>query len=263
MAMGARLDRFFVLTCAILISVIGAFGQNLPDPASPPRLVNDFAGLLTSEQQNALEQELEEFNLRTSIQIAVVTVSELDGYSVGDYAQRLHDKWGIGQKGKDNGILILVKPKTTSSKGEAFISVGYGLEGVIPDVIAGRIIDTQMLPEFLQGRYYAGISQAVIALTNLTEGEFSAGASDKRKQETESDWLVPLIFFAVFALFSFFSRGKGGKRGDRNNRGNGNGGSRRGVWIPPIILGGRGGGYGGFGGFGGGMSGGGGGGRSW
>ena len=145
------LKRLFILLCASLLGVVGAAGQNLPEPMSPPRLVNDFVGLLTSKQQNALEQKLEAFDRKTSTQIAVVAVDDLDGYAPGDYAQRLYDKWGIGRKGKDNGILILVKPKTAASNGQVFISVGYGLEGVVPDITAGRIIDTEMLPEFRKG----------------------------------------------------------------------------------------------------------------
>lgn len=147
---------------------------------SPPRLVNDFVGLLTSEQQNALEQKLEAFDRKTSTQIAVVAVDDLDGYAPGDYAQRLYDKWGIGRKGKDNGILILVKPKTAASNGQVFISVGYGLEGVAPDITAGRIIDTEMLPEFRKGDYYAGIDRAATVLMKLTEGEFTADAYGKQ-----------------------------------------------------------------------------------
>ena len=96
---------------------------------SPPHLVNDFAGLLDEAQRRSLEQKLADFDRETSTQITVVTVDDLDGYAPADYAQRLHDKWGVGRKGKDNGILILVKPSQPDSRGEAYISVGYGLEG--------------------------------------------------------------------------------------------------------------------------------------
>ena len=255
------LKRLFILLCASLLGVVGAAGQNLPEPMSPPRLVNDFVGLLTSKQQNALEQKLEAFDRKTSTQIAVVAVDDLDGYAPGDYAQRLYDKWGIGRKGKDNGIFILVKPKTAASNGQVFISVGYGLEGVVPDITAGRIIDTEMLPEFRKGDYYAGIDRAATVLIKLTEGEFTADAYGKQGDPT--GLTGGLILFIVFIVFALLSRGGRGKGGD----GTGNSGGRRGMWIPPVIIGGRGGGGfsggGGFGGFGGGMSGGGGGGRSW
>lgn len=238
-------------------------GQVLPEPMSPPRLVNDFAGILTTAQQNELEHKLIDFDRQTSTQIAVVTLSDLQGYEPADYAQRLHDKWGVGRAGKNNGILVLVKPKTPDSRGEVFISVGYGLEGVVPDITAGRIIDTEMLPAFREGDYYQGIDRAVHVLMGLTAGEFSA--------EEYNDHSLPRGMFSGFLLFGIFvlwillfrSR-RGGGNGSGHNGSSGGGG-----WIPPVIIG-RGfggfggfGGGGGFGGFGGGSSGGGGGGRSW
>lgn len=104
---------------------------------SPRRLVNDFAGLLSDSQRQALERKLVDFDRETSTQIAVVTVDDLGDYAPSDFAQRLHDKWGVGREGKNNGILVLVKPSVPGSRGEAYISVGYGLEGVIPDIIGG------------------------------------------------------------------------------------------------------------------------------
>lgn len=150
---------------------------------------------------------------KNSTQIAVVAVDDLDGYAPGDYAQRLYDKWGIGRKGKDNGILILVKPKTAASNGQVFISVGYGLEGVAPDITAGRIIDTEMLPEFRKGDYYAGIDRAATVLMKLTEGEFTADAYGKQGDPAGlTGGLILFIVFIVFALLSRGGRGKGGRR---------------------------------------------------
>jgi uncharacterized protein len=103
---------------AILITAISAsqgFSQNIPERPVPPRLVNDFAGLLKAEEVGVLENKLVQFNDSTSTQIAIVIVPTLGGYDISDYAQRLAEKWGIGQKGLNNGILILVKPKTAGS----------------------------------------------------------------------------------------------------------------------------------------------------
>ena len=107
----------------------GISAQDLPEPMSPRRLVNDFAGLLSDSQRQALERKLVDFDRETSTQIAVVTVDDLGDYAPSDFAQRLHDKWGVGREGKNNGILVLVKPSVPGSRGEAYISVGYGLEG--------------------------------------------------------------------------------------------------------------------------------------
>ncbi len=114
--------------------------QDFPAPMQPKRVVNDFTNLLSRQDQARLENKLRKFNDTTSTQIAIVTVPSLHGYAPNDYAQRLAEQWGIGQKGKDNGILVLVKPKSRDENGQVAIAVGYGLEGVVPDAIASRII---------------------------------------------------------------------------------------------------------------------------
>lgn len=255
--------RTVFLLGALFSLAAGLRAQTLPEPMSPPRLVNDFAGLLTAEQQHRLERKLVDFDRETSTQITVVTVADLEGYAPGDYAQRLHDKWGVGGDGKNNGIVVLVKPRTADSKGEAYISVGYGLEGVVPDITAGRIIDNEMLPAFRQGDMYGGIDRAATVLMQLTRGEFTADEYDGG--DSPGGIVAAVILFTliwiVLAIVSARNRKNGG--------GGSSSGGRGGGWIPPVILGGgggrRGGGFsgGGFGGFGGGMSGGGGAGRSW
>ncbi len=249
----------FVLWTSVLLSFSALFGayKDLPDPMSPPRLVNDFAGVLTPEQRQALEMKLEDFDRQTSTQIAVVTVADLADYAPSDFAQRLHDKWGIGHEGKNNGILVLVKPSQPGSRGEVYISVGYGLEGVVPDITAGRIIDNEMLPAFRDGNLYEGIDRATDVLMQLTRGEFTAEEYDSRD---EAGAVAAFIVVIILALLCFSILGR------RNGRG-GSGGASSGGWFPPIFMGGgsSGGSFGGggFGGFGGGLSGGGGAGRSW
>jgi len=250
--------RIFACWCGAALLSLPLVAQQLPDQMSPPRLVNDFAGLLDEAQRRSLEQKLADFDRETSTQITVVTVDDLDGYAPADYAQRLHDKWGVGRKGKDNGILILVKPSQPDSRGEAYISVGYGLEGVIPDITAGRILDQEMIPEFRRGSVYDGLDKATNVLMQLSRGEFTA---DQYAGRDEGGG-VAVGLVAILVLFFLFGAGrKGGGHGGNGSRGGGG-------WFPPIFLGGgsRGGGSfggGGFGGFGGGMSGGGGAGRSW
>ena len=99
---------FFTL---LLITSLAARTQDFPTPMHPRRIVNDFTGTFTPQQTAALEKKLRNFNDTSSTQIAVVTVPSLYGYAPNDYAQQLAEKWGIGQKGKDNGILVLLKPK--------------------------------------------------------------------------------------------------------------------------------------------------------
>lgn len=257
----------------ILISVILTGGilrsQDIPDKPYPPHLVNDFAGILSKDEVNALENKLVAFNDTTSNQIAIVTVNDLAGYDKSDYSFRLAEKWGIGQKGLNNGILILVKPKTTASQGQVFIAPGYGLEGVIPDIVCSEIIDNEMIPSFRNEDYYGGLDKATSVLMSLASGEFSAGQY-RKKNTTDLSGLFPIIVFIIIIIIIVSVRSGGGKN-QRHISSNGlplwlllsmmnSGGSRHsGSWGG--FSGG--GGSGGFGGFGGGSFGGGGAGGSW
>jgi uncharacterized protein len=180
-----KIKFFYLLILLFLLCSISApfaFTQDLPERPVPPRLVNDFAGILNQDEVNSLEQELVAFNDSTSTQIAIVTVPTLQGYDKADYAQRLGEKWGIGKRQLNNGVLILVKPKTPESNGQVFIAQGYGLEGVIPDITCAQIIDNDILPAFRNNDYYGGLRKAVSTLMSLARGEFSAAQYGKRQR---------------------------------------------------------------------------------
>lgn len=243
--------------------------RDFPEKPFPPRLVNDFAGMLSPQEINALESKLVAFNDSTSTQIAIVIVEDLMGYDRADYAQRLAQLWGIGQKGSDNGILILVKPKTVTSQGQVFIAQGYGLEGVIPDIICGEIIDYEILPAFKANDFYGGLDKATNTLMSLASGEFPADQYRGKKKE-DFGVFTPFIFFIIVLIIMMFFRSKGGKNQRHiSDKGlplwlllsmmNSGRGSQSGSWGG--FSGG--GGSGGFGGFGGGSFGGGGAGGSW
>lgn len=265
-----------------LLFLVGLFGlfagtvaaQVLPEPMRPVRLVNDFTSLFSVSEQAALERKLVTFADSTSTQIAVVTVADLDGAAISDYAQKLFDKWGIGgNSDKNNGILVLVKPKTIDSRGEVFIATGYGVEGAVPDALAGRIVDYEILPAFRQGQFYVGIDRATTALMSLTAGEFTADQYLAKKAQVPPGMVLAGIFIVIFIIISIVasirSRRDGGSEQTISSAGD--------VMTAMMIgslLGGRGhhggggfggfsGGGGGFGGFGGGFSGGGGAGGSW
>jgi uncharacterized protein len=123
----AKQLRNILLAAALLLPNI-SWSQDIPAPMNPPRLVNDFAGILRGEERDALESMLRGYHDTTSTQIYVVTVNDLAGYDISDYAFRLGEKWGVGQKGKNNGVVILIKPKVGNQKGQAFIATGYGME---------------------------------------------------------------------------------------------------------------------------------------
>jgi uncharacterized protein len=273
--MEMRRKSFFVPVIVLLFYtslVSSAFSQNIPDRPVPPRLVNDFAGMLKSEEVNILERKLVSFNDSTSTQIAIVIVPSLDGYDKSDYAQRLAEKWGIGQKGLNNGLLILIKPKTGNSQGEVFIAQGYGLEGAIPDITCGEIVDYDILPAFRNSDYLGGLDKATNTLMSLARGEFTAAEYGKTaKKSTGKEAPIGLILFIIVIIIAMISKGSGGGSNRKHlssgglpfwmllgmmNSGRGSGGSWGG------FSGGSGGG-GGFGGFGGGSFGGGGAGGSW
>ena len=260
-----------VLTGLFIFVNIG-FAQKIPARPVPPRLVNDYADILTAKQERALENKLVAYNDSTSTQICVVTVNSLDGTTSDDFAQKLGEKWGVGTK-NNNGVVILVKPKTADELGDVSIQVGYGMEPYVTDAVNYGIRTKEMIPAFKENNYYKGIDNAVDAIIGLASGAYKA---DKYADDTISDGaiLAGLIFiiFLFLVLRSFNNNDKTGNHGSgkggfwrgllwgillsNTRRGGGSswGGSRGGSW---------GGSSGGFGGFGGGHFGGGGGSSKW
>ena len=146
-------------TLAVCVAVLHA---DFPKPLGS---VNDFAEVLSQEEEATLTALLEKLEQDTTAEVAVATVTTLDGLSVEEYANRLFAEWGIGRRGKDNGVLILVAP----GQREMRIEVGYGLEGVLPDGLAGEVIRTNFLPSFRDNDYGAGI----VSGTRLVAGIIS------------------------------------------------------------------------------------------
>lgn len=268
-------SALWILLIALFFPLYSGAQGEFPARPEPQRLVNDFAGLLSAEQKSYLENKLVSFNQKTSNQIAIVTVKTLSGYDKADFAIKLSEMWGIGQKGKNNGILILVKPKTVNERGEVFVAVGYGLEAVVPDAVARQaLVSAELIPAFKQNDYFKGLDRSTDVLISLTVGEFTADQylkSAGRGKSGIGGFTVIMIIMIIVFLF---------KRGSSNYHGIG--GSTQGI-LGGLLLGnmmGRshsgswndfsgGGGFGGgssggdFGGFGGGSFGGGGAGGSW
>jgi uncharacterized protein len=269
MKRGKILSVFFTLILLVSgRSIINA--QDFPDKPVPPRLVNDFAGLLSEGEANSLEHKLVVFNDSTSTQIAIVIVKDLHGYAKADYAQRLGEKWGIGQKGRNNGILILVKTKTADSKGEVEIATGYGAEGAVPDLLSSDIVNNDILPSFRLNNYYGGLDKATSTLMALIKGEYTADQYAKKNKKNAGK-NAPVAIFIIVIIIAMIVRNSG-KSNHSNISSSGlpfwmllgmmNSGSNshNGSWGG---FSGGGGGGGGFGGFGGGSFGGGGAGGSW
>jgi len=235
-----------VLSC-LFVSFTG-FSQSIPPPPNPPRLVNDFAHLMSPGEVNALENKLDRYNDSTSTQIAIVTVETLDGDEVGSYASELGEKWGIGTKKNLNGLVILLAKKER----KVTIRTGYGVEEKLGAIICKRIIDETLTPNFKGGNFYAGFDAATTEMIQRLAGTFEDKGSHRDGQGNGIPiWvIIAIVVFLLFILPRFF--GGGGNGGTF-----GGGGFTGGVIGGFLGSGGFGGGGGsdsggGFGGFGGG-----------
>ncbi|MDD2960590.1 MAG: TPM domain-containing protein [Muribaculaceae bacterium] len=229
-------------------------------PQDPPRLVNDFAGIFEPEKVVELEDSLVRFAKRTSNQITIVTVTSLDGMDKAQYAYEIGEKWGVGSKKLNNGIVILIKPKNDTN-GEVFIATGYGLEGALPDAACNTIIENEMVPEFKNKDYYAGLTRALDVIMPIAAKEYTF------EEYEDDDFMAGLltiiiIIVIVIILSAIFSKGESDN--GKNSGTIGGGGFFIGGGLGRSSgSSGFGGGSGGFGGFGGGSFGGGGAGGSW
>ena len=233
----------------IFISGGIASAQKPNYPTNPQGYVNDYANVISPEDKDFIGRLVKELEEKTTDQMAVVTINSTQPETIEGYAVELFKRWGIGQKGKDNGVLLLIAVQDRTVR----IETGYGLEGIIPDVIANKIILDRIVPSFKSGDYSTGIKNGTIAIIsviakekglNITGQESQITQSLNSNEESSGSW----IFILIIIVLSFILRG--------------------GWWwlIPLGMYGGgssRGGGFsggsGGFGGgFGGGMSGGGG-----
>ncbi|MET3881119.1 uncharacterized protein ABIE54_000008 [Chitinophagaceae bacterium OAS944] len=264
--------RVLLLSLSLFVSFL-AVAQNIPARPNPPRLVNDFANVLSPQEEQQLEQQLVAYDDSTSNQIAIVLVNTLNDYPIEEYATKLFRDWGVGNKKNNNGVVILAAIEDRKLR----IEVGYGLEGAIPDIIANHIIENDIKPNFRSGDYYQGLSNAAASIIKAAAGEYKAPANYRKKKGGGSALPFGFLVFIIILIAIFGGRNRGGGGGFMSRRGSG--------WLGPFILGnmmGRGssggwggdsgwgsgggwsgGGGGGFGGFGGGSSGGGGASGSW
>lgn len=242
--------RFKFLTAIALFSAALSAGASdrLLNSLQPRGAVNDFANVIPAAQERELTSIITELKQKTGAEFAVVTISSMDGGQIDDFTNRLFERWGVGQKGKDNGLMFLAAMKERKMR----IEVGYGLEGAIPDATAGRIRRDVITPYFKAGNPGKGIVLGISQLAQKAAAEYgvqltgtaryTSYPSTRRSDDRRGNpifFILFLIFFIPFAI--------------------------RHPFLAMLLLsGGRGGGYrsggfgGGGGGFGGGMSGGGG-----
>jgi uncharacterized protein len=266
--MKKQIKQLAVLTLLMIFGISGLQAQDLPVPSKPSGWVNDYANVFSKTEVQNLSQKLNVFQYNHSTQIFIVTINKNNGYPVSTLGPIIGEEWGVGQDGKDNGILLLLDMEAR----DVFITTGYGVEEYIPDAIAKRIVENELVPAFKQGDYYGGVNAATDVMTGLLQGKFTPDEYRAQTSSSGTGSRIGGIFFMIMIFSALFgsrrrSYGAGGRRsnlplwmalgmmsGSRSSGSFGNFSSG---------SGGFGGGFGGFTGGGGGGFGGGGAGGSW
>jgi uncharacterized protein len=201
----AKISVFLItaLCCLLLIfSPLQAMDVDYPDYVG---YVNDFAGILDNASASDLEALITSIEENTGAEIAVVTIDTLEGITIEEYAVVLFELWGIGKAEEDNGLLILV----ALMERQVRIEVGYGLEGVITDLEAGRIIDEIIVPNFKNGDFSRGIYDAVVTVSNQIYGEedpvLEDGSEDTSSNAARFHSSIPTGCWCCFPIFLFFA----------------------------------------------------------
>ncbi|WP_462266769.1 TPM domain-containing protein [Mucilaginibacter sp.] len=204
---------------SLMLVVYSGFAQKLPPKSNT--LVTDFTNTLSEDDKQRLEQKLVAFDDSSSIQVAVVMIKSVGEYDINEYGTTLGRAWGIGNTGKNNGVLLLVAVDDR----KVTIQTGYGIEGSLPDITTQQIISNDITPHFKQGDYYGGLDAATTNIIKATKGEYKADAgyaNRGRKQNGNgggggAGFIILIVIIVLFFIF--------------RNRGGGGGGS---------IIGGRG-----------------------
>ncbi len=222
-----------VASLLLVLTPASLRAQNFPTLSG--RVV-DEAELLSPAQKAALTAKLEALEKQSQRQLVVVTIPDLGGYDIADYGFRLGDHWGIGNKDRDDGALLIVAPNERKVR----IEVGYGLEGVLTDALSARIIRNSIIPKFRENDFPGGIDAGVDAITQLLllpPEEARKVAAEAAEAEKSSGDGGEMIFVILFVLLFFVLPMFWGRRGGRSYR--------RGI-APVILWGpGLGGGWGG------------------
>lgn len=204
--------------CLLLFASAPLWGAEVPKLQGP---VNDYANVLSAEEQKKLTGFLIGQERKTTNQIVVLTVKSLDGDTIEGFAEKVFSTWKLGQKGKDNGVLIVL----ATAERKIRIEVGHGLEGALPDVIASRIIREEMAPKFKEKNFADGFMAAAVAIDKAIAGEFQAEGQPKGRDGGGGGWPLWLILLLIFGggglLVFFFFLAKYGDGGGGFSSGGG------------------------------------------
>ena len=175
----------------------------IPERPEPARFVNDYAHVLSSHVASELEEYLLDYDLAQTTQIVVATMPSIGDVEIMDFATTFAHTWGIGSKKNDNGVLILLVPPTADRKGEVAITPGYGLEGVLTDVLCSQIINRDMLPHLRNNDYDAAIRAAVTSVAAAANGEYTRNPNAQDEDDDMSGVLV-LMGLGILAIVLYF-----------------------------------------------------------
>lgn len=252
--------RFIAILLLALSALHGhaAAGDELIARLQPDGPVNDYADILSASSESKLESLLTDLERKTDAAVVVVTLDSMQGGQIDDFTNRLYEEWGVGQAGEDAGVMLLVALAERKMR----IEVGYGLESVIPDGLAGQIRDDYVLAYFKRGEMQTGVVQGALAIADRLADHYGVDLSERpaaapgssRGESGPAEIFIILIFIFIIATTFVRSFTRDGRR-RRGLFGGGYGGYHGGSFRSGGFGGGGG---GGFGGFGGGMSGGGG-----
>ncbi len=214
--------RAVLLAVSALLLVVQLWGLSasfaMAEPAFPALTgrVVDEAGMLKAGDRQLIADRLAQLEEKSTDQLVLVTLSSLQGYAIEDFGVRLARHWKIGQKGKNNGVLLIVAPKERKVR----IEVGYGLEGVLTDTLAGNIVHNRILPLFRKGKMAEGIRRGVDDIIEALTGDAAAVAQRakgaKRTGPKGIDWPA-LFIFSVWGFILFHATGRSlfGREGGR------------------------------------------------
>lgn len=266
--MNINRKKTFVLVFSLFFAAAACFGLGVPELTGR---VNDNAKLMSSKEKQEAEDYLASVEKKNGTQIFILTVKSLQGENLEEYANKVFEKWGIGQKGEDNGVLLLV----AYNERDVRLEVGYGLEGTLTDTKCGLVLRKVIIPEFKEGDYGEGILKGVKAVGGIVAGDVEVEESLKASDESDVEdgffaAIIILVWFMIifasilsrYGIWGLFMWNLMGRRGPRpkprhyNNKGPGADTVIR--TFNTFNSFGGGGGFGGFGGGGGGHSGGGG-----
>lgn len=190
------ISRWFLFVITLFISLSSL--ANYPDVPKPFRYVTDYTRTLNQDQWQSLETMLTHYGEQTSSQIAVVIIPTTESEEISSYAHNLFDKWGIGRKTQNNGVLLLIAKQDR----KLFIATGRGLEGALPDAIAASIIRHDITPFFKQEQYAKGIKNGLNAIIAATKGEYAP--LETAEEEDTADIGKTIFFTVAIIIFILF-----------------------------------------------------------